>query len=975
MNYTTHQLRSADLFRRALLVGLGAQLLAPVAIAQDAAPVELEKQEITGTRLTGAQAEGALSSSTYKMDLPTLQGYSSPAEMLRTKLPQFGGGTGTANDAFANGGDGSASISLRGLPLSRTLMLLNGRRITSGDLNLIPQGAIDRIDILNDGASAIYGSDAVAGVINIITKKGFDGFEVGMRYGDTTDKNIGERRFWATWGETTEKGSVTVTAEYSKANGQFSPDRVVSTPSGGSVSGTSNPGTFAARGLPSYFQPLQWSLVPGNTLGLTNAAQVPAGFNPVAYVDARIPDGSGGYLTNANGTFQTISAQARLAAQRAEEARLNALLPANSPLRYGPSPSLLPGVNPGFPFDYYTISVRPFERYGAMGSANRELFGENLEVYTDFSYTQNNSINQLAPSPLSGRTVTTGNYWYGTVFPGANANDLNFTYRPVELGPRVTYQDWQEVRLVAGLRGRIGESSWKWDASYMYDRARLDETQTGGVLRSLYDAALADPTQAGAFNPFGYTPLFGTSVVNSQAMLNSFSGSATQQDTYSTQQLLANLSGDVVDLPGGTLQVSGGYELRRETVDSVPDGALLAGSVFPFNADSVFRGSRDINSVYGEINVPILGEDVKLPGVNSLSVQVAGRYEDFSDVGDTGLKPRVSFRWEVIEKQLTLRGSWAQGFVAPGLRALDAGSPQQSFDELDNPLTGVRKQPTDGVIYIGNPGLKPSESDSYLVGAVYSPDFLKGLTVGANYYRIEEQGIPFASSQYIVNQWWSFEDPTRPGHNPALAGANNPFGENATPSARNPLGAQVTLEANGDLKQVTNIGSINTGQRITDGVDLFATYEFDTDIGKFTVSGSATRVLSFSQEDFPGAGAVDYLGYYWGDGATLGNYGFPLWKSSTSIMWQQDRYSAAIAWNFVDGYEEIYDSNRPISSYNTFDLRVGYKIHKLDADLSLGVNNLFDEQPELVTTGFVQWDRAVTDIRGRQYYVQLTKKF
>jgi iron complex outermembrane receptor protein len=970
MNYTTQPQRRVDRFRRALLVGLGAQLLVPAVLAQDStAPVELEKQTVTGTRLTGAEVEGALSVSTYSLDKPVFQGYSSPAEMLRTKLPQFGGGTGTANDAFANGGDGSASISLRGLPLSRTLLLLNGRRITSGDLNLIPQGAIAKIDVLNDGASAIYGSDAVAGVINIITKKGFDGFEVGIRYGDTTDKNIGERRFWSTWGETTEKGSVSITAEYSRGNGQFSPDRQVSTPSGASVSGTSNPGTFSARALPSYLQPLQWSLVPSLTRGLTNAIQIPAGFNPVAYVDARIPDGVGGFLTDTNGAFLTISARDRLAAQRAEQNRLNDALPANSPVRYGSSPSLLPGVNPGFPFDYYTIAVRPFERYGAMGSADRKLFGENLEVYSDFSYAQNNSVNQLAPSPLSNRNVTQGNYWYNTVFPGANTNNLNFTYRPVELGPRITYQDWQEVRLVGGLRGQIGESSWKWDASYMYDRARLDETQTGGVLASSYDAALAATTAAGAFNPFGYTPLFGTSVVNSQAMINSFSGSATEQDTYTTQQFLANLSGDVYDLPGGTLQASAGYELRRETVDQVPDFALLNGSVFPFNADSAFAGSRDINSFYGELNVPILGEDVKLPGVNSLSAQIAGRYEDFSDVGDTGLKPRVSFRWEILEKQLTLRGSWAQGFVAPGLRALDAGSPQQSFDELENPLTGVRKQPTDGVIYVGNPGLKPSESDSYLVGAVYSPDFIKGLTLGMNYYRIEESGIPFASSQYAVNQWWANEQ------TPATAGANNPFGANAVPSAQNPLGAQVTLEPNGDLKEVTNIGSINTGQRTTDGVDLFATYDFDTDIGKFSVSGSATRMLSFQQEDFPGSGAVDYLGYYWGDGNVLGNYGFPLWKSTTSVAWSHDRYSASFAWNFTDGYEEIDDNNREVSSYNTFDLRLGYKIHWAEADLSLGVNNLFDEQPELVTTGFVQWDRAVTDIRGRQYYVQLTKKF
>jgi iron complex outermembrane receptor protein len=973
MNTNTHQqFIRIESIRRALTIGLGAQLIAfPAIVAQDNKPADTDEAEtvemtMTGTRLTGAEAEGSLSVSPYNLDKPIYQGYSSPAEMLRQKLPQFGGGTGTANDSFGNAGDGSVSISLRGLPLSRTLILVNGRRLISGDLNLIPQGAIERIEVLNDGASPIYGSDAVAGVVNIITKQKFDGFQIGMRYGNTTEADISERRVWATWGQSSEKGNITLSAEYNKANGQYSPDRGVSYPAGDSVSGTSNPGTFMASGLPDHFQPLQWSLVPGRTAGLTNATQIPSGFNPTAFVDVRIPNGAGGFQTNPDGSFKTLSARDRLAAQAAEQDRLNALLPANSPVRYGASPSLLPGVNPGFPFDLYTVAVRPFERYGTVASADRKLFGENLEAFANGSFSQNNSVNQLAPSPLSGRAVTPANYWYGTVFPGLNANSLNFTYRPVEIGPRITTFDWEEIRLVAGLRGRIAESTWKWELAYTYDRARLDQTQSGGVLRNLYDASLADPTAAGAFNPFGVTPLFGSSPVNSTALLNSFSGSASQQDTYGLQMFDANIGGEVFDLPGGPIQVSGGYEHRHQTEDLVPDFALLNNSVFPFNADSVFRGTRNVDSGFGEINIPLAGKDFNIPGVHSFSVSVAGRYESFSDVGNTGFKPRVAFRWEALEKQLVFRGSYAQGFVAPSLRDLDAGSPQQSFQELDNPLTGVRKQPTDGVVLIGNPSLKPSESDSYLVGTVYSPDYLKGFSIGANYYRIEESGIPFESAQYIVNQWYANGDSTNP---------NNPFGPNAVRSGVNPMGAQVSLEANGDLKQVTNIGPINTGQRVTDGIDLFATYELPTEVGTFTFSASATRVIGFEQEDFPGSGKVSYNGYYWGDGTVLGNYGFPKWKSSTSIAWEWDRYSAAIGWNFVDGYKEIGDNNRPVGSYNTYDLRLGYKIHKIDADLSFGINNLFDEQPEYVTTGFVQWDRAVTDIRGRQYFMQLSKTF
>jgi hypothetical protein len=688
---------------------------------------------------------------------------------------------------------------------------------------------------------------------------------------------------------------------------------------------------------------------------VTSAAQIPAGFNPVSSIDNT-----------------GLTAAQAIAARNAEEARLNALLPANSPVRYGPSPSLAPGVVAGFPFGFYTIAVRPYERYNTFASAQHDIFGKNLEFFADVLYSRNQSENILAPSPLGGRVLPANNHWVQQAFPGV-ANAFTFGYRPVELGPRVTYNDFELTRLVAGLKGRIGESTWKWEAAFTYDRQEVETTQTGGVLASVYTDLLGR-TDATAFNPIGYTPIgspVGGTAANSAATIQSLGGSAAQQDTFGLQMFDINVGGEVFDLPAGAVAVSAGYELRQTTVDLKPDFALLNGSVFPFNADSAFAGSRDVNSVFGELNIPIVGGDVSLPGMRSFNVSVAGRNEHFDDLSPhaTGFKPRVAFRWEVLEKQLTVRGSWAQGFVAPGLRALDLGSPFQSFDELLNPLTGTRTQPEEGVVYVGNDKLKPAESDSWLIGAAYSPDFIKGLTLGVNYYRIEESNIPFQSSQYVVNQWFAFNpaNPEAPG---------NPFGANALPSPQNPTGAQVELKADKELYQVRNVGAINSGARVTDGIDLNAEYVLKTDVGTFTLTGGATRVLTFEQEDFPGAGSIDYLGRYWGGGAALGNYGFPEWKAATGLTWEMDRYTVGLGWNYVDGYKEQEINDRQVESYQTVDVRVGYKIHWIEATLNVGINNVFDEAPPRVLSSFEnQYDRAIADVRQRMYFMSLTKKF
>jgi hypothetical protein len=242
----------------------------------------------------------------------------------------------------------------------------------------------------------------------------------------------------------------------------------------------------------------------------------------------------------------------------------------------------------------------------------------------------------------------------------------------------------------------------------------------------------------------------------------------------------------------------------------------------------------------------------------------------------------------------------------------------------------------------------------------------------------------------IAGSWrpWSAHNAQRrasAGLVAALAGGadnpDNPWGPNASASPQNPTAAQVeTLPSSGEFKVLRNVGSINSGDRTTDGIDLTGTYELRTEVGTFRVDASFTRVMTFQQQDYPGAEAVDYLGKYWPSGSALGNYGLPKWRGSASVTWKHRQLSASIGFNHVDGYKEVGNAMNPIRSYETFDLRFGWSRLKLpfveSAEVLLAVNNIFDEQPSYVATSWENaHDRAIADIRGRMYSIELNAKF
>lgn len=918
---------------------------------------QLKSTVVTGTYLESADAAGTLTVTPVELTAPINQGYSTVEDVLRTKLPQYGG-PGNLNPSFGNGGDGNSYLALRGLPGNATLVLVNGRRTAISALNLIPDAAVEKIEILNDGGSAIYGSDAVAGVVNIILKKNFQGTKIYASYGGTTQSpNVNERKFQLLSGETTEKGSFVISAEYSAADELLSPDRSPSNTAVGR-SGTGNPGTIfnntdygtiekVVDGVTVQVPKgigLSWHVNPKVTTGLTDPSQIPAGFDPLAFTDT----------SSANST-----ADAR-AMRDADVAARNAALGANSPVLYGNGPP--------FPYPVYTTLYRPHEKYDFSGSGEYKLINDAVKLFADAYYVNYRSSSQLAPSPLSGLTIPLNNYWWNHVF-GAPSNpsaDVSENYRIVELGPRIYNDQFEDFRFVGGLRGEIPDTSWKYELGYLFTKDDYYQTANGGVVLSKLDALLG-ATDPSAWNPFGYTPIGGSSTVNPN--VSQLGDSALLHQVYQTTGFDFNTSGNLFELPGGAVALGVGMAYRRESFDQLPDLATKDALIWPFNQILPYSAVRNIWAGYGEAVVPIFGKDFSIPAFSEFSVSAAVRYEDYDDVGDTGLKPRVSFRWKPLEKQaFSIRGSYAQGFSAPVFGDLYA-PPGQDFIQIYNPYTGVYEQPTDAVLTTGNPNLKPTDSETWLIGGEYSPKFIKGFTIGGDYYRIEQSGVPFASADYIVNQWYKAGGNNNP---------NNPWGPTVGPSGPNPAGTQVEYnEVTGQFTQIRNLAPINAGKRMTDGIDLQMSEALEFDFGTFTLSGLATRVLNFDQQDVPGAPTVHYLNRYWGSGAALPDTGYPEWRASVTLSYEWKRFTAAFGWNFTSGYVETYnEADRDVSAYNTFDIRVGYKIPYIETSLMVGVNNIADQDPSTVYSSFENnFDRAIGDPRGRMIFVSLSKQF
>ena len=896
MNYHTNQLGRVELYRRALVVGLGAQLITmPALFAQatpGAAPTEMKKQVVTGSNIPTADTVDAVPVDVFPIEKIEKIGANSIIELAH-KLPSFIG-NGNYGESRANGGNGQSSIALRGVG-GGTVVLLNGRRFANSDLNAIPVAAVERIEVLKDGASAIYGADAIAGVVNIILKKNFNGFEANAYYGNTTDHDLGTQTYSFVYGAASEKASVTVGGSFYQANGMYSVDRKVSTPNisdPAQTSGTSNPGRLRSS------DPAALAAFPGLGGGLV--------------------------YRGAAGTTGT------------------------SPSDY----TAFAGQPDRFPFPLYTPAVLPNTRYNIFGNGDYKLFGEHLEFFSEASYSHSYFYNQLAPTPgvLNANSI---------VVPANNPFNVFkvpldlVRYRPVELGPRTDEFTGDIFRLVAGLRGQIADSSWNWESAFLHSQDFRVERSGNDLNATALQNALNDISPATSFNVFGNR-------ANTKAALDAVRQTLLNDTTIQLTQMDVKLHGELFDLPAGAVEIAFGYEHREEKTTVDPDFNTANGITVGFNQVTPFAAARQLDSGWAEIKVPILSPAQDIPGIYSLDVGGAGRFEHYSDFGNAGV-PKATVRWQPFDKTFTIRGSYSESYNAPTLSQLYSSG--GGFPILNNrylPESNPTKYSQLQVDTAANPNLKASDARNYTAGIIWSPKQAAGLTVSVDYYRIEQDNVVGGSPQSIINANYAATggDPTK------IDGAI--------------FGSQIHHQAGSGFIDSIDFELRNQARRVIEGVDTEINYELPwKDYGKFTLSMSAAYVLTFKDEVAPGAGFQDHLGDFSSDD----NYGFgsiPRLKGRGGVDWSLDRFSANVYVNYIAAYNDDGDrlgGKREIDAYTTVDLQASYQL-PWNSKITTGVLNVADVQAPYAAGAFADhYDRDTHDLRGRFVYGSLSKKF
>ncbi|MBC7369238.1 MAG: TonB-dependent receptor, partial [Undibacterium sp.] len=950
----TETIRSSKIARALLLSAVVFSLAAGNAVAQTASPTvtrtddatRLEKFEVTGSLIKVSELVGPSPVDIITDKVIQSSGVTDTAQLLKRMNPGFQG-NGNVSTETNNGGGGEAYIALRNLT---TLVLVNGRRLTSSpysngsavDLNTIPLAMIDHIEILKDGASTTYGSDAIGGVVNLILKKNYNGFDVRARYGATRNRDYTTRGFSIVGGVSKEGSSITVGLDTFKNDQLSTTSRSLATLDAKALIAG---GSTAA--LPSYYSGSFAGRVGSFVLAGSPLAKGAPGYN----ASITSPPAK----TDPNAAPQTI---AQLAAAgiyvpiAATTASINAL----------GATTILNTTQFG------TASIVPTDRRQVVVNGEHEITGKQLVAFADVFYSQTiNSGTVLAPSPLASvggnRLIIPATNPYNLL--GTNIG-LGFTGDPgvrtrlEEVGNRSRQSTTDTYRVVAGLKGEINENySWQVDATY--SRANWTQLVFGGANGSVMNQLLTPQIVNGAYvynaagkplsvfsDGAGAVPVynyFGIKGSNDPRSVAAIQSVLFQNGSTQLNQLNALFRGTPFDLPAGKLGFAVGAEYRKEDITAAVDGLFANGLALGYGAANTFAGGkRSTKSVNGEVDVPLIGGAVTLPGVYFLSLNLAGRYEKLS-TGDTSKVPKVGVKWQPLDKDLTLRSTYAKGFIAPSIYSLygPSGENSPTFTILEGSATAptapggssgrlVTGQFGSQITELSNPALKPSESKSFTLGAVYSPKFVKGLTLGADYYFVKQDhqgGIDYTSI---------FRDLNSKGSGSALA---NKFtftdGSKLTTATAN----QVTSTNIGSLSVVTN----PSGELYTDGLDLNVDYKIPSSImgnwGMLGVGANANVLFNYKFHPNPQSGNKQYARQQ--TGATYGLGGatgvLPGYNIKYYATWNYRGFTTSLNASYLPavvdagslfGGQATTNAKRAdgkaykIPSYTTVDLTVSY---------------------------------------------------
>jgi len=977
----------------ALLALFTSASVAPLAVAQTAAASEptegdntlkLDKLVVTGSYIP--MAADALATPVTVVGLPEIERTgvtTNVLDVLKKAVPQFTGnaniGSNNANISSGSTGGGSQA-SLRNLT---TLTLINGRRAavspisgTGGnqfvDLNIIPLAAVDSIEVLMDGASATYGSDATSGVINIKTRANYNGVALSGFY-EWTDQtgNWANRGSNFVVGAGNGKTNITVAGGWSKSDPLWQFEREYSNPQYGTPTfgGVINFGGNYFVLNPAYSAPPVGATKPTVSFTGTSLSSIPVAPDGKAYFGAiDSPAYYWGKATTAGAGVGGFGA-GELAFASSPEAEQVAFNLAN----------------------YVTILQRRESR-GAITTFDHTV-NDQIEFFGDLMVSVTNTFSQINAQPVG--TTTAFNVTSAHINNPFN-NTLRVRNRFVA-NPRQYLYDTNFVRAVMGFRGQINDRL-SYETAINLNRSDLSYQNPGVISSSgLLGAAGISPAATTAPTPIN---MFQRDVPNSAVASANFVGVAYNDFTSELRSWDGRMVYNAFSMASGDIVIAVGGEYRIEALkgtadlNSIPNGET--GAIGWTGATSVnpFKAKRDVTAMFAEVQVPLASPKQDLAWAHAMEIGAAVRHEKYSDTEDPTV-PKFTLRWLPFNDEFAVRGSYGESFNAPTLYQLfgpsDVGFtpsvvllPYGQPDEEDN-YVGGQAQIRGG----SNPGLSPAESKSMTFGMDWSPKAIKGLILKATYYSIEEENIVG-----VISSQGMLQDVEDNGPNSDFlaqnAGPNNASGNFINPVTGKSL-YDVRIEgfrANGDPitapgQVANNIDSIyidrplvNIATQETSGIDFTAQYKWDVaSVGLIDISSTVAYVLDykFGSEDIGGKATVT--------GGTI-----PEWQSYTSFGWTRGNISAYVANRFVpktEAPDELSSGKTHAEQYSEWDIGVAYTfdgrwMKALNGlKVSLAVNNVGNEAAPQLPDTFANdsIDTGMYDPIGRRFVISAEYKF
>jgi iron complex outermembrane receptor protein len=942
----------------AVRVGLTAGLVASAGLAQaqqtsdqtadaqdrtgqtNGQPQTLQTVVVTGSLVRRVDLETASPVVTIDRKNITNSGQPTLGDLVQEMPGIAGNATNTRNNSngggvaspLTEGGDAASRVSLRGLGTGRTLVLVDGQRMLNADMNLIPQAMVERIEVLKEGASTVYGSDAVGGVVNIILRKNFEGAEVSLNAGISGQGDGQRHGLSIAMGHTTDKFSLVGGLDYNKYDAvpatrrDYSKAQLYLSDGQVTVAGSSS--------------------IPNGRLQLPGsfAAQYGCPIDPTNHITVTRENGSGTSL----GDYRC-----RTSADTFNYAA----------------------------FNYIQVSQQRTDGF-LLGSYN---LTDNITAFVDAFYNHTTSAGQDASAPVGtgdGLVIPASAPFnpFGVTFssnpiPGDPNSGYTFQTRLTGVGTRIHPYTTSTGQVLAGLRGELGQS-WNWNVTFDYGHTARTQNDNNELSIPALQAAI----DAGA-NIFDQA--------NAGAALGAGAVDAVYQKYEVLRQVQAGANGDLLSLPAGPMQLAFGALYRKQTMNytvdpfAVLDPVTATCGILQEACGSPGRGDDSVKEAFAETLIPLLKE---VPGAYSLNVDLGVRYSDYDSAGST-TNGKIAIEWRPVQ-DLLVRGTASQVFRAPNLDQLYDGRSliqptlndpcaHLTADELAQHPAACQFVPPDwpgnspaqvntyysGANVVGR-SLKPEHGKSMDLGFVYDPGWLPGMNASLDFWHIYlyDTLVPISGITVV----------------------NACFDNNSSPFCPFIHRYDDTTQQPGQVFYI-DTPVVNLGTLSTSGIDFTVNYaipHFDmgsVDPGNFRAGLDTSYIATFKNNAVPdaaGSQTIDYAGTW---NAQFGNVS--RWRAMATLNWNRGNWDAQWRTRYISSVTALNadaatNASLPVASVVYSDLQLGYAVPNIHTRFDVGVDNLFDRQPPLIyQNGQVNTDTATYDTMGRYYWARATLKF